>query len=82
MQPSFRKLGAIALILLLIALWAALVASLAPLVGGWPVLVQGLFYLTVGIAWIIPLRPLIRWSETGSWRSGSKRPGRPFSGRS
>ena len=67
--PSPRKLAGIGLILLLIAVWAGLVASLAPFVGRWPVLVQALFYLIVGIAWIIPLKPLIRWTETGSWRN-------------
>lgn len=66
--PSPRKLAGIALILLLIVLWAALVASLAPIVGKWPILVQGAFYLVMGIAWILPLKPLVRWTETGSWR--------------
>jgi predicted membrane channel-forming protein YqfA (hemolysin III family) len=66
-QPSGRKGVGIALILLLIALWATFVASLAPIVGKWPVLVQAPFYLVMGIAWIIPLKPLIRWIETGSF---------------
>jgi len=66
--PSGRKGVGIALILLIIALWAAFVASLAPVVGRWPVLIQAPFYLIMGIAWIIPLKPLIRWSETGSFR--------------
>jgi len=64
-QPSKRKLAGIALILLLIALWAAFVASFAPIVGRWPILVQAPFYLFMGIAWIIPLKPLIRWIQTG-----------------
>lgn len=68
-SPSYRKGVAIAAILLLIAVWALLVASLAGTVGGWPVLVQALFYLFVGMAWVIPLKPLIRWSETGQWRT-------------
>ena len=68
MAPTWRKGAGIALILLLIALWAALIASFAPMVGQWPVLVQAPFYLIVGIAWIIPLKPLIRWTETGRWR--------------
>lgn len=68
-QPSPRKGAAIALIVLLIIGWAALVASLAPLVGRWPVLVQAAFYLIMGIAWIIPLKPLLRWSQTGRWTS-------------
>jgi predicted membrane channel-forming protein YqfA (hemolysin III family) len=66
-EPSSRKLAGTALILLVIALWAALVASLAPLVGRWPVLVQAPFYLVMGVAWIAPLKPLIRWIETGRW---------------
>jgi predicted membrane channel-forming protein YqfA (hemolysin III family) len=67
-RPSWRKGAGIAVILLLIVLWAALVASLAPIVGKWPVLVQGAFYLVMGIVWIIPLKPLLRWSQTGRWR--------------
>ena len=67
-QPSGRKGVGIALILLLIALWATFVASLAPVVGRWPVLVQAPFYLIMGVVWIIPLKPLIRWSESGRFR--------------
>jgi len=64
-SPSLRKLAGIALILLLIAVWAAFVASLSPIVSGWPILVQAPFYLVMGIIWIIPLKPLIRWMESG-----------------
>lgn len=61
--PSSRTGAGIVLILLLIAVWAMLVASLAPFVSRWPVLVQAPFYLFMGIAWIVPLKPLIRWSQ-------------------
>lgn len=71
-QPSWRKGAGITLILLLILIWAALVASLSQWVGRWPVIVQAGFYLIVGIAWIIPLKPLIRWSQTGRWRADPK----------
>ena len=71
-RPSLRKLAGIALILLLILLWAAFVVSLAPVVGRWPVLVQAAFYLFTGIVWIVPLKPLIRWIETG--RRGARQP--------
>lgn len=70
-QPSGRNAAGIALILLLIALWATLIAMLAPVVDDWPILVQAPFYLIMGIAWIIPLKPLIRWMQTGSFRAGS-----------
>jgi hypothetical protein len=70
MQPSWRRGAGIAAILLLIVLWAVIVASFSRMVGQWPVLVQALFYLIVGIAWIAPLKPLLRWSQTGHWRQG------------
>ena len=71
MNPSWRKGAGIAIIVLLILIWAALVASVAAVIGKWPILVQGAFYLVMGIAWIIPLKPLLRWSQTGRWqRSG------------
>ncbi|WP_425326500.1 DUF2842 domain-containing protein [Sphingomonas lutea] len=44
------------------------VASLAPFVGEWPIAVQALFYLVMGIAWIIPLKPLVRWIQTGRFK--------------
>jgi hypothetical protein len=67
-EPSFRKLAGIALILLLIVVWAAFVASFARIVGAWPILVQAPYYLFVGVVWVIPLKPLIRWIQTGSFR--------------
>ena len=69
-EPSGRKLAGIALIVALIALWALLVASLAGTVGHWPVLAQALFYLVSGIIWIAPLKPLLRWMETGRFSAG------------
>jgi hypothetical protein len=63
-------LAGTALILLVIASWAAFVASLARVVGSWPVLVQAPYYLVMGLAWIIPLKPLVRWIQTGSFRAG------------
>ena len=67
-EPSWRKGAGITAILLLILFWAALVASLSTLVGEWPVLVQAMFYLFMGMVWIAPLKPLVRWAESGRWR--------------
>ncbi len=71
LKPSWRKGAGILIILSLILIWAALVASLAGSVGSWPFLVQAAFYLITGIVWIAPLKPLLRWTETGSWRKPS-----------
>lgn len=69
-QPKWRNGAGIALILLLIVLLAVLVASLSAVVGRWPVLGQALFYLVIGVVWVIPLRPLLYWMETGRFRRG------------
>jgi len=67
-EPSWRKPAGIFAILALIAIWAALIVSLSGTVGRWPVLIQSVFYLVAGIAWILPLKPLLRWMETGRFR--------------
>lgn len=69
-KPSWRKGAGIAIILLLIVLLAVFVASLSGVVGRWAVLGQALFYLVTGVIWIIPLRPLLYWMETGRFRAG------------
>jgi membrane protein YdbS with pleckstrin-like domain len=64
-KPSWRKPFGILLILVLVALWAGIVVSLAdwlpPL--WWPV--KAAFFIAAGIVWALPLRPLLRWMETG-----------------
>jgi hypothetical protein len=67
-KPSWRKPFGALLILLLIAVWAGLVASQAERIARLPVLVQALIYLFLGIIWITPLKPLLRWMELGRWR--------------
>lgn len=69
-KPSWRNGAGIAGILLLIVLLAVLVASFSGVVGRWPALAQALFYLVIGIIWIAPLKPLLRWMETGRFRAG------------
>ena len=64
-EPSWRKPVGVFAILALIEIWVVLVASLSGSVGKWPVLVQAIFYLVAGIAWILPLKPLLQWIETG-----------------
>ncbi len=64
-RPSWRKPAGIFAILALITAWCVLIVSLAPSVGQWPILAQSLFYLVAGLAWVLPLKPLLRWMETG-----------------
>ena len=68
-QPRPRPAAGAFMILGVIIVWAVLVASFADTVGRWPGWVQLPFYLVAGIVWIIPLKPILRWSETGHWRA-------------
>ena len=65
---SWRRGVGVALILGFILIWALLIAFFAPAISRWPILVQAPFYLFMGIVWIIPLKPLLQWMETGSFR--------------
>ena len=68
--PSWRKPVGMLAILVLITLWVVLVASLSGIVGQWHALLQLLFYLVTGIVWLwlLPMRRMLRWMETGTWR--------------
>ncbi len=68
MNPSWRKPAGALAIIGLILVWVVLVASFSGPIGRLPILVQTLIYLTLGIVWILPLKPLLRWMETGRWR--------------
>lgn len=68
MEPSWRKPVGMFMILGLIALLALVVGSLSPWIGQLHILLQTLVYLVAGIAWIAPLKPLLRWMETGEFR--------------
>ena len=69
MTPSWRKPAGIFLILGLILVWSVLVVRVAERISGWPWPLEALYFLVAGIAWILPLKPLIRWMQTGKWRA-------------
>ena len=66
-RPSWRKPTGILLILLLIAGWAAAIVTLMEWLPHLPWPVQAILYIAAGIVWILPLRPLLIWMETGRW---------------
>ena len=59
-------------ILGLILGWAVLVGSLSPLIGQLPMWGQVPVYIFLGLIWIwiLPLRRLLAWMETGRWHQG------------
>jgi predicted membrane channel-forming protein YqfA (hemolysin III family) len=71
MSPRFRKLlGAFVMIafVLVYALVAMAVADSRPMHEA-PALVQTLLYIVLGLAWVLPLMPLVRWMEGGGRRA-------------
>lgn len=68
-EPSWRKPAGMAAILLLITVWAVIVVSIADYLTGLPWPVHAIYYTVAGIVWILPLKPLLRWMETGRWRA-------------
>ena len=67
-EPSWRTAVGVFSIIAWIILWVVLIASLSGTVGDWPVLAQAAFYLVAGLAWIVPLKPVLQWIETGRFK--------------
>lgn len=68
LEPTWRQPVGMALILVWITAWCVGAATVGGLIVESPILLQAVFYLVAGIAWIFPLKPLMRWMETGRWR--------------
>jgi hypothetical protein len=68
LEPTWRQPFGIFLILAWITGWCVLVASVAGLIPNAPWWALVLYYVTAGLIWILPLKPLLRWMETGRWR--------------
>jgi Protein of unknown function (DUF2842) len=62
-NPSLRKPLGILLIMALIAVWTIGVLVLSDYVAPLHWSLQAIFYAIVGIAWIFPMKPLLRWME-------------------
>nr|WP_315459338.1 DUF2842 domain-containing protein [uncultured Sphingorhabdus sp.] len=70
-QPTWRKPAGMLLILFIILVWAIIIVSASDYIGALPILVQSVIYLIAGVIWIAPMRPLMIWMETGSFRAPS-----------
>jgi len=68
MTPSWRKPFGMLVILVEILILAVLVASFAEPIGQLHIALQTLIYLVAGVVWVAPLKPLLRWMETGRFR--------------
>lgn len=67
-KPTLRIPFGILALLIGLAVYALVIAWASQWIGEWPVLVQTIVYLVLGVAWLLPLRPFLIWMETGRWR--------------
>jgi len=67
-NPSWRKPLGIFMMIGLITLVAIVIAGLSTRIALLPGWLQGMVYVIAGLIWILPLRPLLMWMETGKWR--------------
>ncbi|WP_426163743.1 DUF2842 domain-containing protein [Sandarakinorhabdus sp. DWP1-3-1] len=69
MEPSWRKpVGVLALLVYLIV-YAVIVSSFGATLDTLPTILKVVAYLAAGLAWVLPLKPLFVWMNTGRWSS-------------
>ena len=68
-QPTWRKPAGMLAILLIILVWSGIIVSASDFIGTLNIANQSIIYLVAGIVWIAPMRPLMIWMETGSFRA-------------
>ena len=61
-----RKPIASLILLACIIAWIVVVGTLSGLIGTWPRWAQLVFYIVAGFGWIIPLKPLFAWMNSGA----------------
>ncbi len=67
-KPSWRKPAGALAIVVYVMFWVLVVVSFSAEIGSLPILVQMLIYVVLGVIWIAPLKPVLRWMETGRWK--------------
>ncbi|GGE06379.1 hypothetical protein GCM10011529_10930 [Polymorphobacter glacialis] len=67
MEPSWRKPAGVIGLLLYLTIYAGIVAAFANELSQLPTALMVIAYLLLGMAWVLPLRPLFIWMNTGRW---------------
>jgi len=66
-EPTWRKpVGVLALIAYLV-IYAIIIASAADWLSSLPTALMVIAYAVLGVAWVLPLKPLFVWMNTGRW---------------
>ena len=70
MEPSWRKPVGVIALLLYLAVYAAIITSFGSALDKLPTWLKVIAYLIAGMAWVLPLKPLFIWMNTGRWTAG------------
>ena len=65
MTPTARRTLGVFVILMLILVISLVVMVFANHIIAWPIWAQTLFYVVAGLAWLLPLKPLLVWMNKG-----------------
>jgi hypothetical protein len=66
--PSWRKPAGMLGLLLYITVYAVVAARLGGMLNDLPTLLTVVGWAALGLAWLLPLRPLLLWMSTGRWK--------------
>ena len=69
-EPTWRiPAGVLGLLAVLLGYGALVARFVAPWIAAWPPLGQVPVYVVLGVGWlwVMPVRPLLAWMETGRW---------------
>jgi hypothetical protein len=67
-KPTWRKPAGVLMILVYIIVWSLIVVSQWELIGRLHILLQAIIYLAAGVIWLLPLKPILIWMETGKFK--------------
>ena len=68
--PTWRIHVGILVLFAALIVYGIVIARYAPdLIGGWPIWVQTIIYLVLGLIWLLPLKRFLIWMETGRWNA-------------
>ena len=68
-QPTLRIPFGILALMAGLAVYALGVAWASQWIGQWPVPIQAVVYLVLGVIWLLPLKRFLIWMETGRWKA-------------
>lgn len=67
-KPTWRIPIGILGLLAGLTVYSIVIARYAPgLIGAWPIWLQTLAYVILGVVWLLPLKRFLIWMETGRW---------------